>query len=91
MIAEAYLNDLIESEHNQETTGDAAENIESAVNDYISQVVENIPEYAVDIASTIVDFVPDVASEMVELLQDSDAIEMDELSVSIDDKPQQNQ
>ncbi|PKG38342.1 MFS transporter [Psychromonas sp. Urea-02u-13] len=88
VIAEAYLQNLVENEHNQDCTADAVENIENAVNDYISQVVENIPEYAVDIASTIVDFVPDVASDMVELLQDSDAVKVDDLSVSIDDKPQ---
>lgn len=90
VIAEAYVSNLIETENEQNSENDAVENIESAVNDYISQVVENIPEYAVDIASTIIDSVPDVASEVVELLQDSDAVETDELSVSIDDKPEQD-
>jgi MFS family permease len=88
VIAEAYLHNLIESENNQHGATDALENIENAVNDYISQVVENIPEYAVDIASTIIDSVPDVASEMVELLQESEAVKNNELSVSIDDKPE---
>ena len=86
VIAEAYLHNLIESENNQHGATDALENIENAVNDYISQVVENIPEYAVDIAITIIDSVPDVASEMVELLQESEAVKNNELSVSIDDK-----
>ncbi|MFT6987242.1 MAG: MFS family permease [Psychromonas sp.] len=90
VIAEAYLHNLIESENDQDCAADAVENIEHAVNDYLSQVVENIPEYAVDIASTIVDYVPDVASEMVELLQDSDSVDVHDLTVSIDDKPEQN-
>jgi len=88
VIAEAYLHNLIEHENKQNDATDALENIENAVNDYISQVVENIPEYAVDIASTIIDSVPDVASEMVELLQESEAVKNNELSVSIDDKPE---
>ena len=33
---------------------------------------------------------PDVASEMVEFLQDSDAIDTEELSDSIDEKPQED-
>jgi MFS family permease len=90
VIAEAYLHNLIESENEQNCATDALENIENAVNDYIVQVVENIPEYAIDIASTIIDSVPDVASEMVELLQESDAVENNDLSVSIDDKPEQD-
>lgn len=88
VIAEAYLHKLIENENKQHNAIDAVENIESAANDYLTQVVENIPEYAVDIASTIVDSVPDVASEMVELLQDSEAVESHDLSSSIDGKPE---
>ena len=88
VIAEAYLHNLIESENKQNNSIDAVENIENAVNDYLTHIVENIPEYAVDIASTIVDSVPDVASEMVTLLQDSEAVECQELSASIDDKPE---
>ena len=88
VIAEAYLHNLIESENKQNNSIDAIENIENAVNDYLTHIVENIPEYAVDIAGTIVDSVPDVASEMVTLLQDSEAVECQELSASIDDKPE---
>ena len=88
VIAEAYVQGLIESENKHESIADATENIESAVNDYMIQVVENIPEYAIDIASTLIDSVPDVASDMVELLQDSDDIET--LSALIDDKPEQD-
>jgi MFS family permease len=88
VIAEAYLHNLIESENKQNNSIDAIENIENAVNDYLTHIVENIPEYAVDIASTIVDSVPEVASEMVTLLQDSEAAECQELSASIDDKPE---
>jgi MFS family permease len=88
VIAEAYLHNLIESENKQNNSIDAVENIENAVNDYLTHIVENIPEYAVDIAGTIVDSVPDVASEMVTLLQDSEAVECQDLSVYIDDKPE---
>jgi MFS family permease len=88
VIAEAYLHNLIETENKQNNSIDAVENIENAVNDYLTHIVENIPEYAVDIAGTIVDSVPDVASEMVTLLQDSEAVECQELSASIDDKPE---
>jgi len=88
VIAEAYLQNLIESENKQNNSIDAVENIENAVNDYLTHIVENIPEYAVDIASTIVASVPDVASEMVTLLQDSEAVECQDLSVYIDDKPE---
>lgn len=91
VIAEAYVNDLIETENKHFDADDAVENIEGAVSDYLSQVVENIPEYAVDIASTIIDSVPDVASEMVELLQDSDSVENRDLRNSIDDKPEENE
>jgi len=89
-VTEAYLNNLIETENKQDNDADTIENIESAVNDYLSQVVENIPEYAVDIASTIVDSVPDVASEVVEFLQEAEAVDVNELSASIDDKPEQD-
>ncbi|PKI18218.1 MFS transporter [Colwellia sp. 12G3] len=90
VIAGAYVNNLIQSENEQNCATDALENIESAVNDYLSQVVETIPEYAVDIASTIIDSVPEVASEIVALLQESEAVENTDLSVSIDDKPEEN-
>lgn len=90
VIAEAYLHNLIQSENKQHCATEAVENIENAVNNYISQVVDTIPEYAMDIASTIIDSIPKVASEMVELLQESEAIETNDLSVSIDDKPEQN-
>ncbi|MEH6452521.1 MAG: MFS transporter [Psychromonas sp.] len=86
-VAEAYVYNLIESESEQLSAADAAENIENAVNDYMNQIVETIPEHAVDVASTFIDSVPEVASEMLEMLQDSDVIETSELSSSIDDKP----
>ena len=89
-VAEAYVNNLIEGENSQQNNHDSAENIEGAVNDYLSQVVENMPEYAIDVASTFIDSVPEVASEMVELLQDSDAVDNSDLSASVDDKPEQN-
>jgi len=89
-VAEAYVNNLIEGENNQQNNHDSAENIEGAVNDYLSQVVENMPEYAIDVASTFIDSVPEVASEMVELLQDSDAVDSSDLSASVDDKPEEN-
>lgn len=88
VIAEAYINDLIEAENKHVDADETIENIEDAANDYFAQVVENIPEYAVDIATTIIDSIPEVASEMVELLQDSDCVENDDLTNSIDGKPE---
>ncbi|MGB5446517.1 MAG: MFS transporter, partial [Psychromonas sp.] len=87
LVAEAYVQNLIENEQ-QEDSKDKTENIETAVNEYITQIVENIPEYAVDIATTIVDSVPNVASEMVVLLQDADAVASNDLTTSVDDKPE---
>ena len=101
-VAEAYVQNLIDSESENETENnseheneqvfseDALENIESAASNYINHIVENIPEHAVDIASTFVDSFPEVASDMLEILQNSDDIEDSELSISIDDKPLQN-
>jgi len=86
VVAEAYVSNLIESE--EATPGDATANIESAVNEYVSQLAESIPEYAVDIASTMIDSVPDIASDMVEILQCSDVFDDSELSMSIKDKPE---
>lgn len=88
-VTKAYVQNLIAHEKEQGDSADAVENIESAVNDYITQVVENIPEYAVDVAGSIVDSVPEMASDMVELLQDAETLEMKNLIVSIDDKPEQ--
>ena len=90
MVAEAYVSNLIEGENEQQDNVDSAENIEDAVNDYLSQVVESMPEYAVDVASTFIDSVPEVASEMVELLQDTEAVDSSDLSTSIDDKPEES-
>ncbi|TEW52658.1 MFS transporter [Psychromonas algicola] len=90
MVAEAYLQNLIESENQQQTEAETVENIETAVSEYLTQVVENIPEYAVDVASTIVDSVPEVASEVVELLQDADAVGSEDLRASVDDKPEED-
>jgi len=90
MVAEAYLHGLIETENEQESKEEVGENIETAVSEYLTQVVENIPEYAVDVASTIVDSVPEVASEVVELLQESDAVAPDDLTASIDEKPEED-
>ena len=90
MVAEAYVQNLIENENQQQTEAETVENIETAVSEYLTQVVENIPEYAVDVASTIVDSVPEVASEMVELLQDADTLDSEELSASVDDKPEED-
>jgi len=90
VIAEAYLSNLIENETQQENEQDSTENIETAVNDYLTQVVESIPEYAMDVASAIVDSVPEVASDMVELLQDADALDHEDLLTSIDDKPEED-
>ena len=90
MVAEAYVSNLIEGENEQQDNADSAENIEDAVNDYLSQVVESMPEYAVDVASTFIDSVPEVASEMVELLQDTEAVDSSDLSTSIDDKPEES-
>ncbi|WP_369434462.1 MFS transporter [Psychromonas sp. MME1] len=90
MVAEAYVHNLILHEGKQTSAREAAENVEHAVNDYIVQVVEHIPEYAIEVATTIVDSVPDVASQMVELLQDTDAVSNQELTLSIDDKPEQD-
>ncbi len=87
-VAEAYVHNLIDHESKQGSAGDAEENIESAVSDYLTQIAESIPEYAADVAGTIVDSVPDVASDMVELLQDAEEVEATDLSVSIDDKPE---
>ena len=84
------VKNLIESENQQDTEAETVENIETAVSEYLTQVVETIPEYAIDIASTIVDSVPDVASEMVELLQDADAFDSEEMSESVDDKPEED-
>jgi MFS family permease len=89
-IAEAYVTTLIESENNQNNNAETTDNIEVAVSDYLSLVVENIPEYAVEVASTFVDSVPEVASGMVEILQDADGVTCDDLSASIDDKPDQD-
>ena len=86
VVAEAYVTNLIEAE--QATPGDTTANIETAVNEYVTQIAEIIPEYAVDIASTMVDSVPDIASDMVEILQCSDVFDDSELSVSIKDKPE---
>jgi MFS family permease len=86
-VAEAYVNNLLESENNQVDNTDASENIETAMNEYINQVVENMPEHAVDVASTFVDSVPESASHMLEILQDSDLIDESEFSNGIDDKP----
>ncbi|HEY5715306.1 MAG TPA: MFS transporter [Psychromonas sp.] len=88
LVAAAYVKNLLENE--QADTTNASEQIENAVNDYITQIVENIPEHAVNIATTIVDSVPNVASEMVVLLQDAGAAETNELTISVDDKPEQN-
>jgi hypothetical protein len=90
VIAEAYVHDLIDREKKQRNLTDAEENIENAVSDYITQIAENIPEYAVDVAGSIVASVPDMASEMVELLQDSATLEMNNFSVSLDEKPKQD-
>lgn len=89
-VAEAYVNNLMDTDSEQQSEAQQAEGIEEAVNDYLTQVVENIPEYAVDVASTFIDSVPEVASEMVELLQDSEAVDSSDLSASIDDKPEEN-
>lgn len=90
-VAEAYVANLIDNESEQQSSAaESSENIENAVNDYLSQVVDTFPEYAVDVASTFIDSVPKVASNMVELLQDSNAVHSDELNTSIEDKPEQN-
>ena len=86
VVAEAYVTNLIEAE--QATPGDTTANIETAVNEYLTQIAEIIPEYAVDIASTMIDSVPDIASDIVEILQCSDVFDDSELSVSIKDKPE---
>lgn len=85
VVAEAYVNNLIESE--QATPGDATANIESAVNDYVTQIAATIPEYAVDIAGIMAGSFPDIASDMVEILQDSNVFDDSDLSMSIKDKP----
>ncbi|WP_298772559.1 MFS transporter [uncultured Shewanella sp.] len=98
-VAEAYVQNLIESESDNESdndnqnnneqtfSADALDNIEHAATSYVNHMVENVPEHAVDIASTFVESFPEVASDMLEILQDSDDIEDSELSADIDDKP----
>jgi len=86
-VTEAYVNHLIDGEDGTQNTEDATNNVEAAVSDYLSQVVETMPEQAVDVASTLVDSVPDVASDMVEMLQKSDAVDSNELNTAIEDKP----
>ncbi|SQD78374.1 MFS transporter [Moritella yayanosii] len=86
VVAEAYVTNLIEAE--QATPGDTTANIETAVNEYVTQIADTIPEYAVDIASTMIGSVPDIASDMVEILQCSDVFDDSDLSMSIKDKPE---
>ena len=88
LVAAAYVKSLIENEQKQAVY--STENIENAVTNYIAQIVENIPEYAVDIANTIIDAIPDIASDMVELLQAAGTVKVDDLTTSVDDKPQHN-
>lgn len=89
-VAEAYIQNLIDSESEQVLSEVSSENIENAANNYINHMVDHIPKHAVDVASTFVDSFPEVASDMLEILQDSDDIEDSELTTSINDKPLQS-
>jgi MFS family permease len=75
MVAEAYINNLID--HQAEAPQDQQQlELSEAIIDYMDHVVEKQPEQAIDIAATIVEKSPEHASELVEILQSAGQTEI---------------
>lgn len=67
MVAEAYINNLIDHQAEAPQVQQQLE-ISEAITHYMDHVVENQPEQATDIAATIAEKSPKHASELVEIL-----------------------